>query len=155
MALCIGSYLLLRLVIFGGNKSRVLLATHYVKLVAPVFRVKNDINLPRLHDCGPFARLGGLASLFVGDFCKQAAFLCEDVPADQAHAPDAVGGAEKGRHAELSMVFLHPILFGLRLGLELAIDVYGELQALHQELKLRTVVLQLDGEIVVEDEIRC
>ena len=131
-----------------------LLATHNVQLVAPVFRMKNDINLPRVHDCGPLARLGGLASLFMGDFGKQTAFLGEDVPADQAHAPDAVGGTEEGRHAELRMIFFYPILFGLCLSLELAIDVYRELQALHQELKLRTVVLQLNGEIVIEDEIR-
>jgi hypothetical protein len=122
----------------------VLLATHYVQLVPPVFRMKNDINLPRVHDCGPLARLRGLASLFVGDFGKQTAFLGENVPAYQTHAPNAVGGTEEGRHAELTMIFFHPILFGLRLSLELAIDVYGELQALHQELKLRTVVLQLD-----------
>ena len=143
MALCIASNLLLRLFLFRWNKSRVLLAAHDVQLVAPVFRVKNDINLPRVHDCGPLARLGGLTSLFVGDFCKQAPFLGEDVPADQTHTTDAVRGTEESRHAEVRIILSPLIFFGVCLSLELAIDVYGELQALHKELKLSTVVLQL------------
>ena len=108
-----------------------LLAAHDVKLIAPVFRVKNDINLPRVHDCSPFASLGGFASLFVGDFCKQAPFLGEDVPADQTHTPDAVGGTEESRHAELRIILSPIIFFRVCLSLELAIDVYGELQTLN------------------------
>ena len=131
-----------------------LLATHDVQLVAPVFRMKYDINLPRVHNGGPFARLGGLTPLFVGDFCKQGPFLGEDVPADEAHTPDSVRGTEESRHAELRMIFfLATFELGLCLSLELSIDVYGELQALNKELKLSTVVLQLNGEIVIEDEI--
>jgi hypothetical protein len=79
--------------------------------------------------------------------------LGEDVPADQAHTPDSVRGTEESRHAELTIIFFLRFEFGFCLSLELAIDVYGELQALHKELKLSTVVLQLNGEIVIEDEI--
>ena len=131
MALCIDTNLLLQLLLLRGNESRVLLATHDVQLVAPVFRVKNDIDLPRVHDFGPFARLGTLASLFVGDFSKQAPFLSEYVPADQTHTPDSVGGTEESRHAEKRVLFFCIFMFLLSLSLELAIDIYGELQTLH------------------------